>query len=1093
MLSLLYIIFAGYIPHLNMSDNHLKSGKMPEPGTIQREKGESEADFKKRLQNLEEFQLRTGTVVENEKIFYLRKRRQLLGLPEPTDDNLTGLCISGGGVRSATLGLGMLQALMTKGKLKMIDYLSTVSGGGFIGSCFTSLLSNEHPWDTPKDGPLPENKRFDGAIFGVDKENSPFLSNPGDYEYQPLEKTRLTPKHQLSHLRRHGEYLTPRKGIFSWDVSRAIGALFSGVFINFAILALLISVLVLVHHVLLGSISNNKFIYDLRHAEVFENMQRDKFIKADILNQISRECTAVDTTSAHEAGVTKRALAAALDSLTSHPAYFQPLESAVNGGHPDAIFPFRHDSALDSLVKKPVALTILAKSLTLKDTIASLETLKNQKSWEEKSEMERIDAWFTNRFSLQVNMMYLALLEEYWLALIFIASGFLGGVLVVWFSIRYPYQIAQKNQEEQVFDGTTGNYKNNRLAGDDLEYFLTRHYRKLVFFMAVLAGPALSFLTVGIMHNYLPQEFTSHYGYMVFLSLPCCFNLGMFLGALSIVSFGLISAKGEKGGGRLYRNFYHGIEGRVLTGLLISLAFPFAILLLLGKHGLIVYILLSLLPVATAYYFTLQGLASRGEGKSVFKLIAQRVQQPLLNLSIFLFLAFAFSLLSSKIYFFELQLQAGWNYSFTQAALLLLGIVMVLVLISGFVVNFNDLSLHYFYRDRLAEAYLRTNGRVERPNSEDGIVRTKDLFEVNLRNHDNLPLMQMGEGNMTGPYHLIVAALNLQASHDLAKRSLKSDHFIFSKYYIGSRTTGYYRTDKYVGGTMRLSTAMTISAAAISSGMGALGFAASNFYMTLFNLRTGYWIFNPSYEFKLKQLKDKIEAAKREKRKAGVQLNFNEWWSLKFPKATFWLGYLASEMSGRLTSNDHRVYVSDGGHTGDNLGLLPLIQRRCKTIIIADFEEDEGFTFGSFNQAIRLANVIYDAKIEIDLSPLMPKKNDAGNILSVKSVVKGKVIYANGKKADLIYMKSCMNLTETTHPTAELNPRSPKTPVDQQEEEKNVQEDVEQMPAYVLNYLKTNPTFPHQTTSDQYFDEVQFEAYRMLGEHIGRQSVELMS
>lgn len=1065
---------------------------MPEPGSIQREKEESDADFKRRRQALEEFQLRTGTVVENEKKFYLRKRRELLGLPEPTEDNLTGMCISGGGVRSATLGLGMLQALMAKGKLKMIDYLSTVSGGGFIGSCFTSLLSNEYPWDTPQDGPLSENKRFDGGIFSVDKEKSPFLSNPGDYEYQPLEKTRLTPKHQLSHLRRHGEYLTPRKGLFSWDVSRAIGALFSGIFINIAILALLISVLVLVHHVLLGSISNNKFIYDLRHAEVFENMQRDKFIKADILSQISRECTVIDTSSSHEAGVTKRALAAALDSLTSRPEYFKPLEEAVNGKQPAVIFPFKHDRALDSLVKKPAALTILAKSLSLKDTIASLETLKNQKNWEEKSEMERIDAWFTNRFSLQVNMIYLALLEEYWLALVFIVLGFLGGMLVVWFSTRFPVQIARKNQEEQAYDGKESNHIYHRFAGDDLEFFLTRHYRKLVFVMAVLAGPALSFLTVGILQNYMPHQFTSHYGYMVFLSLPCCFNLGMFLGASGIVSFSLISAKGERGGGRLYRNFYHGIEGQVLTGLLTAMVFPFIILLLLGKHGLIVYILMSLLPVGTAYYFTLQGLASRGEGKSIFKLIAQRLQQPLLNLSIFLVLAFAFSLLSGKLYFFELQLQAGWGFSYTQAALLLLGVILVLVIISGFMVNFNDLSLHYFYRDRLAEAYLRTNGRVERPNPADGIVRTKDLFEVNLRNHDNLPLMEMGEGNMTGPYHLIVAALNLQASHDLAKRSLKSDHFIFSKYYIGSRTTGYYRTDKYVGGSMRLSTAMTISAAAISSGMGAIGFAASNFYMTLFNLRTGYWIFNPSYEYKLKQIKDKITAAKNEKRKAGIQLSFNEWWTLKFPKTTFWLGYLASEMAGRLTSKDRRVYVSDGGHTGDNLGLLPLIQRRCKTIIIADFEEDEGFTFGSFNQAIRLANVIYDAKVEIDLSPLMPKKNDAGNILSVKSVVKGKVIYADGKKADLIYMKSCMNLTDSTHPTAELNPKSPKTPVDPQKVAVKEEEDLEKMPAYVLNYLKTNPTFPHQTTSDQYFDEVQFEAYRMLGEHIGRQSVELM-
>ena len=47
----------------------------------------------------------------------------------------------------------------------------------------------------------------------------------------------------------------------------------------------------------------------------------------------------------------------------------------------------------------------------------------------------------------------------------------------------------------------------------------------------------------------------------------------------------------------------------------------------------------------------------------------------------------------------------------------------------------------------------------------------------------------------------------------------------------------------------------------------------------------------------------------------------------------------------------------------------------------------------------------------------------------------------------------------------------------------------EPAPVMVLNYFKRNPKFPHQTTADQYFDEVQFEAYRLLGEHIGKQAV----
>ena len=54
-------------------------------------------------------------------------------------DNLTGLAFSGGGIRSATFNLGILQALAEKGLLHKFDYLSTVSGGGYIGSWLAAL------------------------------------------------------------------------------------------------------------------------------------------------------------------------------------------------------------------------------------------------------------------------------------------------------------------------------------------------------------------------------------------------------------------------------------------------------------------------------------------------------------------------------------------------------------------------------------------------------------------------------------------------------------------------------------------------------------------------------------------------------------------------------------------------------------------------------------------------------------------------------------------------------------------------------------------------------------------------------------------
>jgi predicted acylesterase/phospholipase RssA len=60
----------------------------------------------------------------------------------PLDKSLVGLAFSGGGVRSGAFNLGLSQALHDKNVLPQIDYLSTVSGGGYAGAHLTSLGCN---------------------------------------------------------------------------------------------------------------------------------------------------------------------------------------------------------------------------------------------------------------------------------------------------------------------------------------------------------------------------------------------------------------------------------------------------------------------------------------------------------------------------------------------------------------------------------------------------------------------------------------------------------------------------------------------------------------------------------------------------------------------------------------------------------------------------------------------------------------------------------------------------------------------------------------------------------------------------------------
>jgi hypothetical protein len=96
-------------------------------------------------------------------------------LPQVQDDlALLGLAFSGGGIRSATFNLGVLQGLESLGLLKFVDYLSTVSGGGYIGSWYLACL---------KEGLRDEQDR-DPAV---------------------------------RHLRKFSRYLAPQAGFFSAD------------------------------------------------------------------------------------------------------------------------------------------------------------------------------------------------------------------------------------------------------------------------------------------------------------------------------------------------------------------------------------------------------------------------------------------------------------------------------------------------------------------------------------------------------------------------------------------------------------------------------------------------------------------------------------------------------------------------------------------------------------------------------------------------------------------------------------------------------------------------------------------------------------
>jgi len=170
-------------------------------------------------------------------------------------------------------------------------------------------------------------------------------------------------------------------------------------------------------------------------------------------------------------------------------------------------------------------------------------------------------------------------------------------------------------------------------------------------------------------------------------------------------------------------------------------------------------------------------------------------------------------------------------------------------------VDVNQTSINGLYRDRLASAYLigeDTTGDID---------IEQDIHLQEICNYD---------AGSTAPYHLINVALNLQATTDIGIRDRNSDFFMFSKRYIGSDRTGYCRSENMaaVYPQMDLGTAMAISAAAASPNMGRATNPLMVAFLTLLNIRLGYWIPHPD------RLEKYLAIDKEAKKKPGKHLTF---------------------------------------------------------------------------------------------------------------------------------------------------------------------------------------------------------------------------
>ena len=138
------------------------------------------------------------------------------------ESDLIGLSFSGGGIRSATFNLGILQGLANLGLLPYFDYLSTVSGGGYIGSWLTALL---HRKSEQGEGILAVQQRLQTKGAG---------------------RTGFSEDHAIRWLRQYSNYLTPKAGLFTADTWAVVTTYLRNLLLNLTILVAALGILLLV-------------------------------------------------------------------------------------------------------------------------------------------------------------------------------------------------------------------------------------------------------------------------------------------------------------------------------------------------------------------------------------------------------------------------------------------------------------------------------------------------------------------------------------------------------------------------------------------------------------------------------------------------------------------------------------------------------------------------------------------------------------------------------------------------------------------------------------------------------------------------------
>jgi hypothetical protein len=282
---------------------------------------------------------------------------------------------------------------------------------------------------------------------------------------------------------------------------------------------------------------------------------------------------------------------------------------------------------------------------------------------------------------------------------------------------------------------------------------------------------------------------------------------------------------------------------------------------------------------------------------------------------------------------------------------------------------------------------------------------------------------------------VINTALNLVMSQSkLAWQQRKAESFSLTPFFCGNFHEGYRRTEEYGGAKgISLGSAMTISGAAANPNMGYHSSPTITFLMGLFNARLGAWLGNTN------------EHGNGTYRDEGPR------------KA---LGPIFADLFGMTSATESHINLSDGGHF-DNLGLYEMVLRRCRFILLSDAGRDPISALGDLGNAIRKIRIDFGIPIEFQSKiRILPRTaTEVGLYCAVADIRYQDADGPGVANGTLVYIKPA------------LTGRGKPIPYD------------------VFSYSQSRADFPHESTTDQWFDEAQFESYRALGLHLLMQIV----